>query len=313
MYAAMHLASDLVSRMLPAYGAIAAGFCVGRLSGRDWIRHLSSLLMYVLIPLVVFKNALALDFGAAIGNVVLSMAFSTVMVLCAVLIVPRCKSDVPRRLAFCAFSYTNIGWFGVPTGLALFGPDSLPILVMAYVGGLIFGNTVGFYCVARDRFSVRTSLWKVATTPALYAFGAGLAGQALGLRDLLPAGSEAPFRVVTLLMSGCGMMVVGLGASQVRFTAAAIRGTLNLVIWRHVASVGAIAAVIGLFALVGAPVATENLNTVRLLGLLPVAGNVVVFAAQLRSDVAAASLIVALSTAVSTLSVLCWGVFLHGT
>ncbi|MCJ2060371.1 hypothetical protein MKL09_28080 [Methylobacterium sp. J-048] len=312
MYAAMHLAGDLMTRMAPAYGAIAAGFCVGRLSGRDWLRHLSSLLMYVLIPLVVFKNALALKFGAAIGNVALSMAFSTVMVLCAALIVPRCKTDVPRRLAFCAFSYTNIGWFGVPTGLALFGPDSLPILIMAYVGGLIFGNTVGFYCVARDRFSVRTSLWKVATTPALYAFGAGLAGQALGFRDLLPPGTEAPFQMVTLLMSGCGMMVVGLGASQVRFTAAAIRGTLQLVIWRHVASVGAIAAVIGLFALVGVPVATENLNTVRLLGLLPVAGNVVVFAAQLRSDVAAASLIVALSTAVSTLTVLCWGVFLHG-
>ena len=102
MYAAAHLAGDLISRMLPAYGAIAAGFCVGRLSGRDWIRHLSSLLMYVLIPLVVFKNALALNVGAAIGNVALSMAFSTVMVLCAALIVPRCKTDVPRRLAFCA-------------------------------------------------------------------------------------------------------------------------------------------------------------------------------------------------------------------
>ncbi|EIZ85155.1 auxin efflux carrier [Methylobacterium sp. GXF4] len=311
MYAAAHLAGDLISRMLPAYGAIAAGFCVGRLSGRDWIRHLSSLLMYVLIPLVVFKNALALNVGAAIGNVALSMTFSTLMVLCAALIVPRCKTDVPRRLAFCAFSYTNIGWFGIPTGLALFGPDSLPILVMAYVGGLIFGNTVGFYFVARDRFSVPTSLWKVATTPALYAFGAGLAGQALGLRELLPPGADAPFRVVTLLMSGCGMMVVGLGASQVRFTAAAIRGTLQLVIWRHIASVFAIIAVIGLFAALGAPVAPDNLNTVRLLGLLPVAGNVVVFAAQLRSDVAAASLIVALSTAISTITVLCWGILLH--
>ena len=312
MYIAMHLAGDLMSRMMPAYGAIAAGFCVGRLSGRDWIGDLSSLLMYVLIPLVVFKNALALDFGAAIGNVALSMTFSAVMVLCAALIVPRLKTDVPRRLAFCAFSYTNIGWFGIPTGLALFGPDSLPILVMAYVGGLIFGNTVGFYFVARDRFSVRTSLRKVATTPALYAFGAGLAGQAFGLGDVLAPSTEAPFRLATLAMSGCGMMVVGLGISQVRFSAAAIRGTLNLVMARHIASIAAIAVVIGLFAIVGVPVGAENLDTVRLLGLLPVAGNIVVFAAQLRSDVAGASLIVALSTAVSTIGVLCWGVFLHG-
>ena len=311
MPAVLHVVSDLGVRILPAYGAIAIGFCMGRLSGCDWIRHLSSLLMYVLIPLVVFKNALTLELGAAISSVALSMAFSTVMVLCAALIVPRCRTDVPPRLAICAFSYTNIGWFGVPTGLAMFGPESLPVLVMAYVGGLIFGNTVGFYCVARDRFSVRTSLWKVATTPALYAFGAGLAGQALGLRDLLPPASDTSFRVVTLLMSGCGMMVVGLGASKVRFTAAAIWGTLFLVIWRHVASVIAIAAVISLFALIGAPVPAENRDAVRLLGLLPVAGNVVVFAAQLRSDVAAASLIVALSTALSTLTVLCWGILLH--
>ncbi len=154
MYAAAHLAGDLISRMLPAYGAIAAGFCVGRLSGRDWIRHLSSLLMYVLIPLVVFKNALALNVGAAIGNVALSMAFSTLMVLCAALIVPRCRTDVPRRWR-SAPSATPIsaGSGSRPAGPVR--PDSLPILVMAYVGGLIFGNTVGFYFVARDRFSVR--------------------------------------------------------------------------------------------------------------------------------------------------------------
>ncbi|MEL6063114.1 MULTISPECIES: AEC family transporter [unclassified Methylobacterium] len=312
MIAVAGLWADIAARMLPAYAAIGVGYAVGRLSRQDWLKVLSGVLMYGLIPIVVFRNALALAFGAAIGHVVLSITFSALMVLCGLLIVPRIRTDVPRRLATCAFGYTNIGWFGVPTGLALFGPDSLPILVMAYVGGLFFGNTVGFYLVARDRFSVAASLRKMAAIPPLYAFGAGLAARAFGLGDAAILSADAAFRIAALLMSGCGMMVVGLGASRLTLSWTAIRAVLRLIIWRHVAGIGVIWAVIGLFSACGAPIPPEIRAVVVLIGLLPVAGNIVIFAAQLQGDVAASALIVAVSTTVSTVGILIWSVMLLG-
>ena len=310
MYAVTGLASELAVRMMPAYGAIAIGFWIGRLSREDWLKRISNLLMYVLIPVVVFKNTTSISFYGAISGISISIAFSVVMVALAMLVVPRIRTDVPQRLAYCSFGYTNIGWFGIPTGLALFGPSSLPILVMAYVGGLLFGNTVGFYLVARDRFSVRVSLMKMAKLPAIYAFAVGILFQYLNIRADLAFPTDTPFRVATFLMSACGMMVVGLGASHVTFSWLAIQGALTLVICRHALAICAIGIVIWLFAAVGVPVRPESLKIVFLIGLLPVAANLVVFASQLGSGVASSSLIIAISTTISTLTVFGWGLAL---
>ncbi|MGV1832991.1 AEC family transporter [Agrobacterium vitis] len=310
MYVVTGLASELAVRMLPAYAAIAIGFSVGRLSREDWLKRVSSLLMYVLIPVVVFKNTASLSFDKALIGIGISIAFSVTMVALAVLILPYIRTSVPRRLAYCSFGYTNIGWFGIPIGLALFGPTSLPFLVMAYVGGLLFGNTIGFYLVARDRFSVRESVKKVAMLPAIHAFAAGVLFQALHANPNLITYFESPFQLATILMSACGMMVVGIGASHVAFSWAVIRGTITLVVCRHILAICAIGIVVWMSAAIGAPIKPESLNAVILIGLLPVAGNLVVFASQLGSGVASASLIIAISTTISTLTVFGWGLTL---
>jgi malate permease and related proteins len=79
-----------------------------------------------------------------------------------------------------------------------------------------------------------------------------------------------------------------------------------------VAGIGVIWAVIGLFSACGAPIPPEIRAVVVLIGLLPVAGNIVIFAAQLQGDVAASALIVAVSTTVSTVGILIWSVMLLG-
>lgn len=278
--------------MLPAYAAIGVGYWIGRVTRWDWLRLLSGVLMYGLIPLVVLRNALSLYPGGALGNVALSITFSGLMVLCGWLLLPRIATDIPRRLAYCAFGYTNIGWFGIPTGLALFGSGSLPILVMAYVGA---------------------SLRKMASSPPLYAFGAGLTCRGLGFGDAASLSAETPFCVAALLMSACGMMVVGLGASRVRFSWAGIRTTLRLVACRHAAGIVVISVFVALFAVCGHPIGHGAHDAVILTELLSVAGSIVIFAAQLRSDVAASALIVTVLTALSTVLVLIWGAVLHGS
>lgn len=311
MYGVTELAGQIGGRMLPAYAAIAFGFWIGRFSRKDWLKLVSNLLTYVLIPIVVFRNTSTLAFNEAVGGIGISIAFSVIMIVLAMIVVPRLSTDVPRRLAYCSFGYTNIGWFGIPTGLALFGPSSTPILVMAYVGGLLFGNTVGFYLVARDRFSVKASLIKVATLPAIHAFMAGLLFQFFQIPPDLISSSDTPFRIATMLLSTCGMMVVGLGTSHVTFSWAAIRDALGLVVWRHILSLLAIGIAIGLCGTIGLPIPGESLKVVILIGLLPVAGNLVVFAAQLGSGITSSSLIIAISTTISTITVFCWGVALH--
>lgn len=79
---------------------------------------------------------------------------------------------------------------------------------------LVVGNTVGFFLVARDRCSVAASLRKMATIPLLHALVAGLACRALGLGDTAILSADTPFRIAALLMSTCGMMVVGLGVDR---------------------------------------------------------------------------------------------------
>lgn len=65
---ALRAISPIIGRMLPAYASIGVGYWIGRATQWDWLRFLSGIVMYGLIPLVVVRNALALDAGEALGN-----------------------------------------------------------------------------------------------------------------------------------------------------------------------------------------------------------------------------------------------------
>ena len=115
----MNVLNELLTSVVPLYGFIILGYVASRWLGLK-SKPISKLLLYVLIPLVIFDNILKAEPAQ------LATAMSIIFLLAALMNLPaqlagRLGGDINQDLLRCSFSYFNIGWFGIPVVMALFG------------------------------------------------------------------------------------------------------------------------------------------------------------------------------------------------
>ncbi len=93
---------------------------------------------------------------------------ATALTMLVLLLVSRVFSRDPVvNLCFC---YLNIGWLGLPVASALFGNDAAVIIIAAYVGSSILGNSVGTGMLSGNMFNLK----KMAKTPPVLALILGI-------------------------------------------------------------------------------------------------------------------------------------------
>lgn len=262
-------------------------------------RPIASLLIYVIAPVTVFRG-LVLG-GPTPAYLLLTLGVfviaSLVCLLVGRLARPFFAAEEASLLAFSAGT-ANTGYFGLPVAMVLLSPEGVTQYLFCLLGMNLYEFTLGFYVSARGRFSVRESLHKILRLPLIYAFLIALvvSGLSLPLPDALMEGAEVFPPTYTLL----GMMIIGMTLGRVRFSELDPRFigaslAVRFGLWPLVS----LGAVLALQATIG--IGEELALALLLVGVVPLAANLVVVAMELGSRAEKAAVAVLISTLIAPL------------
>jgi hypothetical protein len=287
--------------VLPSYGYVAFGVGLKRFT-RLSEKQLSATLLYALIPLLVFRGTAGAALAEFFGFALLSYAISVAITVLAIPLRRRYPRVMQDGLLQVAFAYFNNGWLGIPLGYAFFGDDGLRIMSALHVGGMLYGNTVGYALMAQGSRSPATALRTLLKLPSLHAFALGALASLLGLGTELfgHAPVRAVFDIAAIATSVLGMALVGMGMARQRLIEVPWRELAALLLSRFALALLAtgIACAALLFTGVLAPLQAKVL---LLMAILPIASNTLVFANMTGRNTPTLGLTLFASTLVSCL------------
>ncbi|WP_372609703.1 AEC family transporter [Halomonas sp.] len=257
---------------------VALGWLASRRLAID-PRPIATLLIYLIAPLTFFR-ALTLG-GPTPSYLLLTLALFTASSLVALIFHRLARHFfAPEESAVLAFSSGtgNTGYFGLPVAMVLLPPKGVTFYLFCVLGVTLYEFTVGFYLSARGQFSARQSLVKILRLPLVYAFLAALMASGLGVE--IPAAVIDGMAVFPATYTLLGMMIIGMTLGRVsirevdgRFIGACV--AIRYGLWPMLA----LGAVAGLQALFEVP--AELVVALLLVGVVPMAANVVVVAMEL--------------------------------
>ncbi|MCW4152949.1 AEC family transporter [Halomonas sp. 18H] len=257
---------------------VGLGWLAARRLGID-PRPMATLLIYLIAPLTFFRG-LVLG-GPTPGYLLVTLGLFVTACLVALITSLVARRRLPaEESAVLAFSAGtgNTGYFGLPVALVLLPPSGVTLYLFGVLGMTLYEFTLGFYLSARGRFSVRESLVKILRLPLIYAFLAALLVEALGTEvpEAVMEGLEVFPPTYTLL----GMMIIGMTLGRIslrqfdwRFIGACV--AIRYLWWPLLA----LGAVLGLQATLG--ISADLAMALLLIGVVPMAANVVVVAMEL--------------------------------
>ena len=137
---------SLFYKFFPAYLYIVGGYTLKRWFYISQI-PIAKILFYVLLPLVIFRAALFSDIKDFLILSSVSFFASLFIAFFAQFFRKFFASLMPKGVLECIFSYFNIAWFGIPMVIPFYGEQGMTIMSAFFVGGIIFGNTIGFFLI----------------------------------------------------------------------------------------------------------------------------------------------------------------------
>ncbi|WP_027965525.1 AEC family transporter [Halomonas halocynthiae] len=270
--------STLLGPLWTLLAYVALGIFAARQLSVD-PRPIATLLIYLIAPLTFFRG---LVLGGPTPADLLITAALFVTACCVALLVNAVAqrllpADESAVLAFSAGT-GNTGYFGLPVAIVLLPSEGVTLYLFAVLGVTLYEFTLGFYLSARGRFSVRESLLKITRLPLIYAFLAALLFEGIGAE--VPASVMRGLDVFPSAYTLLGMMIIGMTLGRVsprefdlRFIGACVG--VRYLLWPALmlTAVMAIQASIGL--------SPELAMALLLVGVVPMAANVVVVAMEL--------------------------------
>lgn len=268
----------LITKLIPLYIVVLFGFLAGKFLEVKK-ETIANLLIYAITPVVVFGGVFAAPVTAsALFLPILFFILSAVICLSYYFFSSLFFKTSERNILAYAAGVGNVGYFGLPVGLALFGPQQLNVMVLIVLGFILYEHSFGFFIVAKGQYSSRQALTKLLKLPALYAFFIALFCNIFAL-PLSPFIDDmlVNFRGAYTVL---GMMLVGLGLSQARFLSAdyifsSLAFSAKFVIWPI--------AVIGIIFIDSKWFGFYDVQVYKimfLMSIVPLASNTVAFATK---------------------------------
>ncbi len=282
------------SKSLPFVVFILIGVVAGKRFALDKASF-SKLLLFFVSPMVFFETT----WGSRIGFTDLSLpiliwVLSSLLAVVAYRVSAKFMGSPDSNLLGFAMGSSNSGYFGLPVAAALYGNEFLPIMVLVVMGFSLYEYTTGFYITARSHFSVKSSLQKLFSLPALYAFAFGLLLNEMGVMRgewVTPLSSY-----LRGAYSFLGLMVLGLGLADVSLSNFDIKFLLRTFGSRFL--VWPLATFFVVWLMSYGP-STNEFKALTLIAYLPMAANGVVIATELKTSPHKIAAAIALSTVAS--------------
>jgi len=205
--------------------------------------------------------------------VLLSYLFSLIMYKIADYLYTKHNNKPIMKLCF---SYYNIGWLGLPISIYFFGEVVTPIMIAAYIGGMIYGSTVCIYSLNSLSNSNQISPFKkLFTSMPFLSFLVAVALKFLfGTIDIIEYYSQF-YDISKLIMSILGMSILGIWLQK---------SPLKKEYWKEAIVFSFNRLFIGFIVLsillsimyFSNLLSLEDINYLLIIPLLPVAANIVV-------------------------------------
>lgn len=290
----MQIFTTLLLKLIPLYILIGLGYIAGRFLHAKK-ETVASLLLYIIAPVVVFYGALTTPLTVGILSLpVLYFSLATILCFTFLKLAGYVWKDATKNILAFAAGSSNTGYFGLPVILSLFGQEMLSIAVLIILGVLFYENSVGFFVTARGHHTIEESLSRLARLPTIYAFLIGLCLNAIGLKpDIGFVEIINNFRGAYTVL---GMMLIGLGLSNiVSFSIDWTFIGLSFLA-KFFISPFLIGAVI-YFDTILFHIYPETIHKVMfVMSIVPLAGNLVAFATELKTHPEKTAIAVLLST-----------------
>ncbi|MCE7064977.1 AEC family transporter [Dyadobacter sp. CY326] len=286
----------LYKELLPVMAFIPAGYFISKKFDFN-SDYISKPLINVLLPLLVFTNMLDAESSKLMILPVLTFLLALGMNFVAIGAHNKLGSETDPLLLRSSFSFFNIAFFGIPTVTALFGEDKVSVLICIYLGSALYGDTIGYYQVAKTKLSSGEALKEMFKIPFLYVFVAGIICKIAGIET--PEAVKPALKVVSFAVSAAGMMIVGFQLANVKFKNIKFGYFFKLLGVRTIAAALLMAVIAYGASLIAKKLEEEDFRMLALVPLFPIAANVTVFAAFLKADEEQSSILVFLSMMLS--------------
>lgn len=251
----------------------------------------SASLTRVVIPLVIIYNIATYRPG------VFAIIVGIVVIMATMLLFSRCVTR--DALQSLCFFYLNIGWLGLPIAGTLFGDGAATVIVAAYVGSSLFGNSVGVGLLA-GHSTVTDRLLQTLRAPPISASIVGIACIPFG--DQIASTGRPFYDALKFVMGFLGMAILGIWLSTTRVTTTDFKKAVAPFLARLVTVSVLMTAFIAVCRYAGIGCATENQPALYLIGLLPPAANIIVLETHYLKSGRSATMI-ACGTCISVVAV----------
>lgn len=162
----------------PIFLVIGAAILIGRWKKPD-PRTLSTYLVYLFSPALVFRGFATLDLHAPSVTGIVQMAIIIPILMMAIgVLMSRFflrgwKDDRKSAFVLCLFML-NAANYGIPLNKFAFGDAAEPLALLFYAVQIVPGNIMGVYFASRGAVSAREAVMNVLRVPLTYAALAGV-------------------------------------------------------------------------------------------------------------------------------------------
>ena len=290
----MEIFLTLFSKLIPLYLIIVLGFIAGKFL-KAQKETLASILIYLITPVIIFHGVITTEIN--LGILLLPLFYfsiATVLCLCFYFFTKKFWNDNTHHILAFTAGTGNIGYFGLPVAVAVFGESAVGIVALMIMGGMIYESTIGFFITARRHHTVVESIYKLLRLPLLYAFFIGL------ILNLVDISLNQIYYDTLLLFRGAytilGMMIIGLALSEINsfiidFKFVSLAFLAKFFLWPILMSLVILLDINLLHQL-----NSEIHHIMFLLSLSPLAANTVSYASLLKVQPQKAAIAVLLST-----------------
>lgn len=294
------LVSLLVANIIPLYILIALGFIAGKWLDVN-LPSMATVAIYILAPIVNFGAMAQMKFTPEyIALPLIIFCGSAFIGTATYQITAILRKNNTANLAGMASVTGNTMYFGLPVVLALLGPEWVGVYALLNLGTFLNEVGLGYFFGARGEATVKGAMMKVLKFPVIHAIWLGLLYNLSGLA--LPSSFILYWNYSIGAWVIIGMMIIGVALAKQSRLDIDLKLLVNLfvpkfLIW-PLFVFGVILADIHVFQAFG----NEIYQMLAIIGTVPLAGNLVAYAANfnLHPERAAAAVLISTILALFT-------------
>lgn len=271
------------------------GFFLGRRTDVE-AHSISKILLYIIAPIVIFFLVVTKDFTTkylliSLGSFLVCSLFSLIALQVSKLV----WTDKTSNLFAFTGGTGNTGYFGLPMVVYTLGQQAGAVAAFVILGVNLYEFTVGYFITSQNKQNLKGSLLKFLRLPIIYAFIFALFFSLLNVKPL-PQIVDS-FSIFTGSYSVLGMMVIGITLSKVTIKTIDWKFVILSNLWKYLTFP---AAGLGIITLFDSQLSQLEKSVIMIMCCVPMAGNTVVLANELKVHPDKAAVAVMLSTILAT-------------